>query len=195
MGKGNRKTVSTIIMVIFMAVIIVLFYFYSSKRLGPSGETSTENLSDIERLLAKDLDQNYPETPREVVKLYSSMLKVLYTDITDDQVKALALKIRGLYDEEFLNNNPEEEYLKNLYSEIATWKDANRKIVNYLLVEDKGQKKEVDGKQYADVYVSYTFDEKGKFSEVWRFLLRRDENDKWKILGWTYSPEASETAK
>jgi hypothetical protein len=190
MGKSKKRTISTIVTMIFIAVVIVLLYYYISTKTEPFDETSVENLSDVEKLLAKDLDQNYPETPREVVKLYSSMLKTLYTASTDEEVKSLALKMRDLYDDEFLKSNPEEEYLNNLYSEIAQWKDANRKITNYLL-EDKEQKNEIDGRQYADEYVSYTFDEKGKFSEIWRFLLRLSEDGKWKILGWEYSPEDS----
>jgi hypothetical protein len=121
------------------------------------------------------------------------MLKTLYSDLSDEEVDALAKKIRELYDSEFLENNPEAEYIKNLYSEISEWKKSDRRITNFILVKEELEKEnEVDGVKYADVYVSFTIDEQGKFSEVWRFLLRLSEEEKWKILGWEYVPEEEE---
>lgn len=190
MGKAKRRTATTIVTMVIAAVSILLLYYYWTNRTDPLKETSIEELSEIEKLLDKDLDRNYPETPREVVKLHSSMLKTLYTDLEDEEVESLALKIRELYDVEFLENNPEENYLINLYSEITEWKKANRTISKFMLVNaDLEQNSTIDGREYADVYVSYTIQEKRKFSEIWRFLLRQSEDDKWKILGWGLYPE------
>lgn len=188
MGKSKKRMVSTIITMAVVAVIILLLYFYLAFRMNLK-ETSVKDLSEVETLLDKDLELYYPETPREVVKLYSNMMKTLYTDLKDDEVKALALRIRELYDPEFLGTKTEEDYLKDLYSEIAQWKEANRKISYYLLVNEELEKESViSGKEYAVVYVSYTIQEKGKYSETWKFLLRLSEDDKWKILGWEYAP-------
>ncbi|MDF2538991.1 MAG: hypothetical protein K0S76_2012 [Herbinix sp.] len=190
MGKGKKRTTATIMSMVVVGAAIVLFYFYWVNRTDPLDETSVEELTDVQKLLQKDLDTNYPETPREVVKLHSNMLKILYTELNDEDTQALALKIRELYDEEFLANNPETTYLKDLYAEISEWKKVNRKIANYILVnEDQEQENTVDGEKYADVYVSYTIQEKGKFAEVWRFLLRMSDEGKWKILGWKFVPD------
>jgi len=118
------------------------------------------------------------------------MLQTLYSDLKDEEVEALALKIRELYDTEFLDNNPEADYLKNLYTEIAEWNEAKRKISYFFLVnEELEQESVIEGKKYAVVHVSYTIQEKGKFSETWRFLLRLNEDERWKILGWDFVPE------
>lgn len=189
MRKAKRRTITTIITMTIAAILILMLYFYWSYR-NPSKEASVKELTEVEKLLEKDLELYYPETPREVVKLYSNMMKTLYTGITDKEVEGIALKLRELYDTEFFDNNPETEYLKNLYSDIAEWKDNDRTIT-YFILKDEAMDQEgvIDGKEYAVVNASYTIQEKGKYSEVWRFLLRKNDDKKWKILGWQLMPE------
>jgi len=194
MGKSKKRTVSTIVTMVVVAIIVLLLYFYLAFRMDLQKETSVEELSEVEKLLDKDLELNYPETPREVIKLHSNMMKTLYTELEDEEVEALALKIRELYDTEFLETKSEGDYLKDLYSEIAEWKDSDRKISYFHLVnEELEQESIIDGRKLAAVYVSYTIQEKDKFLETWRFLLRQSEEDeKWKILGWEFVPEEEE---
>ncbi|MBH1942418.1 hypothetical protein I5677_16070 [Mobilitalea sibirica] len=185
MGKAKIRTATTIITMTIVAGIIVFVYFYWSNRTDPLKEASFEEITEVEKLLNKDLTLFYPETPREVVKLYSAMFKELYSDIKDDETEALALKIRELYDKELLALNPKEEYLNNLYSEIASAKKAHRKISHYYLINKEEEAKTIkDGKEYATVSVSYTIQEKGKISETRKFILRRSDEGEWKILGW-----------
>lgn len=193
MVKGGKKTTKTIGIMLIVAIAILLFYYYWTNRTDPVEGTSTKELSEAEKILNEDLVLYYPETPKEVVKLFARTMKALYNNPKDDDVKPLALKIRQLYDEEFLEANPEDTYLNNLYMDIADWKDENRKITNYILVnEDEDEKKEIDGVKYATKYVSFTIQEGIKFTETWRILLRQDENKEWKIMGWEYIPEDKE---
>ena len=189
MGKSRRRTIATIGLMTLFAAIILLFYYYWSNRVTPIQDTSVLNLSETEKILAIDLETHYPETPREVVKVFARIMKALYNDSKDAEIEPLAMKIRGLYDAEFLDNNPESTYLNNLLSDIAEWKDSNRRITNYLLVnKDLEQEKEIDGVKYSVNYVSYTIQEKGKYTEIWKILSRQDEDGKWKILGWEFVP-------
>jgi len=192
MGKAKKRTTTTIVVMTLLAIMVLLFYFYWSNRTDPI-DTSVENQSEVEKLLNKDLELYYPETPREVVKLFSNMMKVLYDDLDnkmdDADIKALALKIRELYDTEFLENNQEDIYLQNLYTDIASWKEKDRRITNYRLDnEDLEQESEIDGVKYSVDYVTFTIQENSKFIEAWKILLRQDENKKWKILGWELAP-------
>lgn len=190
MKNAKKRTTTTIGVMLIIAIIILLFYYYWSNRTEPLEDSSEKKLTEVEKLISKDLDNYYPETPKEVVKLYSGMTKVLYSDLKDDDVKALALKIRELYDDEFLKDNPEESYLTDLYTDIAKWKDDDRTITNYVIVkEDLDEEKEVDGVKYATKYVSFTIQENIKFAETRKIYLRQDENKKWKIFGWEYIPE------
>lgn len=185
MKKSIRRTLTTIVVMIGLAFLVLWFYDNLLKRTEPLFGGSEEQLTKAEKLIQKDLELYYPETPREVVRLFGNMLKTLYGELSDEETEALALKIRELYDEEFLANNPKEEYIKNLYSELAEWKDKDRRITNYLFSSEKEPEQSViDGRKYNIEYVYFTIQENMKYKEQWRILLRLDEAGKWKILGW-----------
>lgn len=190
MRKASKRITSVIVTILIIAIIASLFYLEWSQRSNEKKKVNNETLTEAGKLLERDLVTNYPETPREVAKYYSNITKVLFSGLKDDEVEALAKKVLELYDEEFLMNNPETTYLKDLYSEIAAWNKAERKITNFLLVdEEKDKRWEQDGREYANVIVSYfTLDER-KNSQTRNYLMRKSEDGKWKILGWKYNEE------
>ena len=189
MHKARNRTVATVVTMLVIAIAILSFYFYWMFRIKPLEDKAEEELSEVQKLINKDLDIFYPETPREITKLFGSMMKNLYDNISDDEVEALALKVRELYDEDFLAVNPQETYLRNLYSDIASWKKANRRISAYHLVNEKEEQQEqLEGVEYAITYLSFTIQENGKFTETWKIMLRQNKDKKWKILGWQVVP-------
>lgn len=189
MSNKRKRTLSTIVSMSILAIVIVLFYFYIKNKVSTT-DPSLKELTDAERLLNKDFDLYYPETPREVVKYFSNMIKIIYGNkASEEEINQLAVKIRELYDPEFLQLNPEEKYLQNLATELAEWKEKNRRITNYIFVnKNKEKESEIDGIKYAVKYVSFTIQEDIKFTETWKILLRKNEDDKWKILGWEFVP-------
>lgn len=189
MSNKRKRTLSTIVSMSILAIVIVLFYFYIENKVSTT-DPSLKELTDAERLLNKDFDLYYPETPREVVKYFSNMIKIIYGNkASEEEINQLAVKIRELYDPEFLQLNPEEKYLQNLATELAEWKEKNRRITNYIFVNKNMEKEsEIDGIKYAVKYVSFTIQEDIKFTETWKILLRKNEDDKWKILGWEFVP-------
>lgn len=181
--KGKRRTATTITLMTILAVVILITYYYWTHRTEPL--SSEENLTEVQKLVNKDLDLYYPGTPREVVKLFASMMQTLYNNPEDKDTGALALKLRDLYDQEFLNSNPEDAYLSNLDSELKVWKEKNRTITNYLLINEEQEKvSEIDGVKYATEYISFTIQENSKSTEIWNVLLRQAVDGQWKILGW-----------
>lgn len=190
MKKAKRPISSVFTVISIAAVIVVLIFVNQSKQANNLKETSKEKLSEAEKMLELDLDVDYPETPRDVAKLHGDMTRLLYSGVEDDEIKKLAIKIRALYDEEFLNNNPEEQYLSNLYSDIALWLQLKRRIeYNTVVYEDLEEIVVQDGQEYATAFVSFTITEKGKTSEIRRYLMRKDKDNRWKILGWEYVSE------
>lgn len=189
MSNKRKRTLSTVVSMSILAIVIVLFYFYIENKVSTT-DPSLKELTDAERLLNKDFDLYYPETPREVVKYFSNMIKIIYGNkASEEEINQLAVKIRELYDPEFLQLNPEEKYLQNLATELAEWKEKNRRITNYIFVNKNMEKEsEIDGIKYAVKYVSFTIQEDIKFTETWKILLRKNEDDKWKILGWEFVP-------
>jgi hypothetical protein len=189
MKKASTRTTTTIGLMTLVAIIVLLFYYYWTNRTEPL-EDATANMSEVEKILSVDLDLYYPETPREVIKVFARIMRALYNNPEDDEVEPLALKIRELYDKEFLESNPEKTYLNNLFTDIAVWKEKDRRITNYLLInEDLEQLSEIEGVKYSVNYISYTIQENTKFTEVWKVLLRQDENEDWKIVGWEFVPQ------
>lgn len=192
MKKLGKRTTTTISLMILFAVIVLMFYYYFINRTDPIKDTSANNLSEYEKIMSLDLEEKYPETPREVVKTFARIIKALYNNPKEEEIEPLARKVRLLYAGDFLLNNPDSTYLENLREDIKSWKDEGRRITNYLLVnEELEEKSEIDGVPYAVNYVSYTIKENGKFTETWKVLLRQEEG-KWKIVGWEYVPEDDE---
>lgn len=191
MKKAKNKTTTTVGAMIVISLMILLFYGYWTNRKEPLEDASLKNLSEVEKILNEDLEEYYPETPREVMKLFGRIYKALYGNAKDDEIKPLAMKLRELCGEEFLQNNPEEDYLNNISTELAEWRKKDRKITNYVLTkEDLEEDGEIDGVKYAGRYISFTIQENVKFTETWRVLLRQEEDKRWKVVYWEFvAPE------
>ncbi len=191
--KGKRRTAVTITLMTIFAVIILITYYYWSYRTQPLSSTE-EKLTEIGKLVNKDLELYYPGTPKETVKLFAAMMKALYDNPKDKDREQLALKIRELYDQEFLDNNPKDTYLAKLDADLEEWETKGRKITNYLLIEEEQDKEsEIDGVKYAAQYISFTIQENSKYTEIWNVLLRQDSDGHWKILGWEPISEEEDT--
>lgn len=189
MKKTKNRTAVTIVIMSLLAIVILAFYFYWSYRTKPIAETTLENMTEAQKLIAKDMELYYPETPREVVKLFGDMMKALYDKVSDEDMEPLALKVRELYDEEFLAVNPEETYLANLKSDLAEWKKEDRRITTcFISNREKEQQSELEGVKYSINYITFTIQENLKFSETWEVMLRQNSDKQWKILGWKVVP-------
>lgn len=190
MRKSKKPMTALFTFISIAAVLFILFYISRYQQAEKLKETSKDKLTEVQRVLDMDLDNDYPKTPRDVAKLHGDMTRLLYSGIEDDEIDELAIKIRELYDDEFLENNPMEQYLKDLYTDIALWLKVNRRIENNFIVnEDQEEVIKKDGREYATAYVSFTITERGKTSELRRYLMQKDKDNKWKILGWEYIPE------
>jgi len=191
MKRAKKPIANVFTLISIVAVILILFFINRSQKAEKLKETSLETMNEVQKILNMDLENDYPKTPREVAKLHGDMTRLLYSGIEDDEIEKLAVKIRELCDEEFLEHNPMDQYKKNLYSDIALWLKVGRKIEsNFVVNEDKEEIVKKDGNEYATAFISFTITEKGKTSELRKYLMRKDENKKWKILGWEYIPNS-----
>jgi len=189
MNRLNKKNLTTIGFMTLFAIAIILVYYYLNTQRETARDTTGDALTEYEQIMQLDLKNNYPATSREVVKIMGRIIRYLYDSPKDEEIKPLALKIRELYDDEFLEKNPEDQYINNLQSELAQWKEKNRKITNYLMVNDDLEEETViDGVRYSVRYISYVIREKGKFTETWKVLLKQDKQNRWKIVGWEFVP-------
>ena len=68
MKKSNRRTANTFGMMIVFAIAIVAIYFKLSTSTSPIIKDSISNKTELETLLEKDIENNYPSSAREVIK-------------------------------------------------------------------------------------------------------------------------------
>lgn len=174
-----------LIVVVVLILIVVGYYYYLSNR--QVEETEEVTISEAQNLLLRDLNRNYPPSPKEVLKYFFDITTCLYNEeLSEEEADALALKIQELYDDELVANNPQDEYLENLRSEIASFQVSSTRILNY------GTSSSVDvdyfeenGHSFARLYGTYYLQvDKSQKSLEQVFLMRKDADEHWKIYGW-----------
>lgn len=177
------KKLRGIIVIVVCACLCVGYYYYLSHREAVKDSAPTEK----EQLINKDLEQSYPSTAREVVKLYNRILCCLYNEEnSESEVEALGGQVRKLLDEELLTQNPEEIYLISLQADLEEYAQEGKQIISVTISTAKEvEYKEIDNVEYAYVESSYYIkgeDDSERAGQT--YILRKDENGRWKILGY-----------
>ncbi|MBE5880914.1 MAG: hypothetical protein E7289_01195 [Lachnospiraceae bacterium] len=182
--------------VFFVLVVLVVGYFYYlSNRNVPQPEESISELEVMtatQQVLARDLSVNYPPTPREVIKYYSEITQCFYNEeLSEEDIYALGMKARELYDAELVANQTEADYMDSLKYDIQDFKSKKRTIASYepsssLDVETFSE----DGYEWARLYCNYGV-KQGELlhNSNMVFILRKDENEHYKIYGWKLAKE------
>ena len=185
MKKTNTSVTKITVLFIFLLVLVVGYYAYLS------GTHRTEQqeavMSEVDTALSRDLDNDYPATPKEVIKYYNDLMKCFYNEeCTAEELQDLGRKSLQLFDEELQENNDEDTYLIRLQGEVQNYKDNKRKITSVSLAPSTNvDYYSVDGCSFARISCGYTMTENGKkTSTVMVYLLRRDDSRRWKIYGW-----------
>lgn len=183
--KKGKFTTQTTIVVMVLIVAVVGYYCYLVNRSNRRVEERT--LTTVENILLRDLENNYPPTPKEVIRYYNDIIKCFYNEeCSQEQLEELALKARGLYDQELLDHNAWDTYIFNLEAEIQDFKNNNRKISNISLAAST----DVDeftknGYKFAKIRCGYNILQgRDASSTIQVYLLRKDGDGHWKIYGW-----------
>ena len=181
--------IKIVVMGVVLAALVVGYFYYLSNK---TNETKEENVEStlVQATLIRDLDKNYPPTPKEVVKYFNELSRCLYNEkYTDDEFTELAIKVMGLYDDELVANNPLIQYLDDLEKDISGFKTLDQSILSYSLPASTEVEFFDEGdSSCARLYCNYNI-RKGtaKFYSDVVFILRQDENKRRKILGWEES--------
>lgn len=183
-----KKKSGVILLIVIAALVVGAFTFVAFRT--PKTVEEVTDVTEKDELMNRNIDVNYPATPREVMKLYNRYLLCLYGaeggELSSDELNALGKKMRGMYDEELLEGNPEETNLASLSQELAAFRSGGKVMIQANICgSNEVEFIEVKGSQGALLEASY-FIKKGKeeFSRTYQqFLLRKDEDGKWKILG------------
>lgn len=100
-----KKTGIVILTIALIAAICGSFYVVNDK--SKRANQKEKVLTEVQRITTKDLDKNYPQTPREVVKFYNRIVKCYYgMQYSDEELDVLTDQALKLFDDELAANNP-----------------------------------------------------------------------------------------
>ncbi len=188
MKKTHRTVVFTVVTMSILSILVILS-FYSMTKNGQSQSDDTPK-TEVEKLVKKDIESNYPGTPREVLKLYCRITQCLYNDeMTEEQFEQLADQLRLLFDDKLLENNESESHKKNLLADITSYHDNEERISSYDVQLDSDTKYgTIKKEKYATLKISFLIQKSGSKKSLTKtyeeFLLRKSKDGRWKILNW-----------
>ena len=185
MKKRTAGIIKTVIIGVICVGIVAGFYYYLTNRSPRSVETTGET-DEITSVLSKYLEKDYPASPRAVIKYYNRILLCLYNETYDDeQYQKLLEKMRALMDEELLENNPQDTFSTQMQNDIAAYKAESKIIATASICDtDEVAYKKVEGSDCAYVTASYFLRSTKAYNRAnQEYVLRKDENGDWKILG------------
>ncbi len=178
----KRNVIGIGAVIVIVGLLVGGFYFFSR---GRSDTSEKVELTKVQQLTTKNLDTNYPATPREVVKLYNRIITCFYAEeYTEEELYALGDQARKLFDEELLENNPRDAYFTALKADIEDYHSRKRVISNSTVCDSNDvQFHTVDGAECAYVTASYFISEDKNYNRTNQmYVLRKDEDGNWKIL-------------
>ena len=180
-----KKAIRIGLSVIICAGLVVGYYYYLSHRNDNNTTEDATKVTEVDKILQKDFDEQYPTSPREVVKWYNRIITAYYgEEYTDEQLEGMDDQARKLLDDELLQYNPKDTYLENLKKDIDNYKTLNKKIVQSSVSDSNDiTYATVKGASCAYVNAYYFSKEGSNYSRTYQeFVLRKDSKGKWKIL-------------
>ena len=183
---SNKKNSIKGFAVIIVLALGVLAYFYVINNRVKQIERDVDKVTPVQELLVRNLDTNYPATPKEVVKLYSEITRCFYgEEYSEEDLLKLAEMSRKLFDDELVANQSDESYIRALKGEIASYRQQNRIISSYSVSSSADvQYYNYRDDEWAQLVAMYSIRTAGKVEpSKERYLLRKDDTGHWKIFG------------
>lgn len=190
MGAFKGKNAKMLTMVVAIAVVIVLSYVAYEKRQSEKATQAEEKtaVSEIDNIIMKNLDEEYPASVREVIKYYYKVLQCMFNgEATDKQVVKLIDKERALFDKELLKKNEYSEFVKGRNAEIKQYKRKKIKLLKFVIQKsDETKYWQHDKAEMASIKAHIYMTGKKSYTDVYQeYVLRKDDKGKWKILSWS----------
>lgn len=179
------KKVKMVLIAVVVVGLVAGFYYYLTNRTPRSVEDMTE-VDEVTSVLSKNLDSDYPGTPREVVKFYNRVIRCLYNEeYSDEEFTKLLGQLRGLMDVELLEENPQDVFFSNMQADVEVFREMD-KTLNTSTVCDSDEVilQTVEGRECAYVSSSYFVRSPKAYTRSnQQYVLRKDDEGNWRILG------------
>lgn len=174
-----------IIATALICVALVIGGFFIIKEKAAQERNKDVQLTEVQKVITKDLDKKYPSTPREVVKFYNRIITCYYhEEYTESELSQLADQALRLFDVDLQAINPKDQYLSSVKSEVLDYKSRDRYIAQTeVCASDKVIYKTVDEDEIAYVTSSYFVREGTSYGKTYQqYVLRKNADGEWRIL-------------
>lgn len=186
--KGNNVIgilVSILGISLIFGVVVISFFQKGSNENYFKKQDRVFSEKVFESLINLNED-NYPDTPEDLVFLYTNTYRLLYGDkIKNFDVLPIILeKQRMLFSKQLLENNPLEEQILRVKKNLEFLSENKMKIIN-TYVKDVTYDKNNGNIAYVNVIKQDNLFE----SYYYKYYLQKYEDKKWKITGWYNTDE------
>ena len=187
--KKNANPIRVLIVfIMFVAACVGVFFYLSNRNSDDYHEPDNGKvMTQVQELLSRNLDTDYPPTPKELLKYYSEITRCFYSEkYSEEELVELAKKSRALFDDELYATQTDDQYLVALKADIDSYKAADRAISSYSVSASTDVNEYYyEGREWAQLYCIYSVREGTTITPIQeRFLMRKDDKGHWKILGW-----------
>ena len=181
--KKKKRGLITFLILVVLVVLGVLAVYYQYMKKLPLQDTVHTPTTETEKLVAKDMDAGYPETPKEVIKLFGRINQCIYNKkLSDDDFSTLVGKLRVLYCESLQKKNSQDKMESEISAEKKKYPPKKRKIINYSIEdENKFQYKTIDGTEMVYLKFSYFVRTDDDYNTVNWYAILVKEDGKWRI--------------
>lgn len=187
-SKNKKNTVvGAIVFVVLLAMVVIGLYLKLSKNKDDGKLEADVAVSEVNSILSRNMESDYPATAREVLKYYARITKCLYgEELSEKEIEQLTDRIRMLYCKKLLNDNPREDMLLTAKSEIAHYRSNNMAVTSYNISESADIKYLRDvtpNRAIINMYFLVKHDK--QFDRSYEeFVLEEESTGVWKIVGW-----------
>lgn len=178
-----KKTRIVILAIVIVAAICTAFYIVNSNSKKESAKEA--GLTEIQKITTRNMEKDYPATPREVIKFYNRIVKCYYgRQYSDDELEQLADQALSMFDDDLLKKNEKESYIESVKSDAAQYEEDNKSISQTDVCDSNDVKYMTDnGDDIAYVTASYFIKTGSSYTKTYQeYVLRKDGDGDWKIL-------------
>ena len=178
-----KKTRIVILAIVIVAAICTAFYIVNNNSKKESAKEA--GLTEIQKITTRNMEKDYPATPREVIKFYNRIVKCYYgRQYSDDELEQLADQALSMFDDDLLKKNEKESYIESVKSDAAQYEEDNKSISQTDVCDSNDVKYMTDnGDDIAYVTASYFIKTGSLYTKTYQeYVLRKDDDGDWKIL-------------
>ena len=197
MDESKKNTIIKTVIMMILGAMVVLGIFVLLTRGGNNTNDTTEDveLTEVQKITTMDLSKSYPKTPSTVADLYIRIMKVMYKQTyTDEEFNKMADVMAGIFDSEFLAI--QSNWPQGLKTEVEGKKKDDYSISKYEVLTSDLQETNDKGEEIANVLAKISL-RHGTSTTIYDYLfvLRKDADGNWKIMGWNISEDPDNQKK